>query len=75
MEENSSKKRTYQVVNMPENETKKQKSNHTFSKNVLLPFCSGIIGATLVIGACVFVPRNSWYSFSKYKICGNFSNF
>lgn len=59
MEENSSKKRTYQVVNMPENETKKQKSNHTFSKNVLLPFCSGIIGAALVIGACVFVPRNS----------------
>ncbi len=56
MEENSNNKRTYQVVNMPENETKNQKSNHTFSKNVLLPFCSGIIGATLVIGTCMYVP-------------------
>lgn len=59
MEENSNNKKTYQVVNMPKNETKNQKSNHTFSKNVLLPFCSGVIGAVLVIGSCVYVPRNS----------------
>lgn len=66
MEENLNTKKTYQVVNMPENETKNQKSTHAFSKNVLLPFCSGVIGAAVVIGTCMYVPRNSWNAFSKH---------
>lgn len=59
MEENSNNKRPYQVIDMSEKETKKEKSTHTFSKSVFLPFCSGVLGATLVIGTCFGVPRNS----------------
>lgn len=57
MEENSNHKKAYQVIDMSEHETEKKKSNHTFSKNILLPFCSGILGATLVVGTCFGVPQ------------------
>ena len=57
MEENSNNKTTYQVIDMSENETKTKKSNNTFSKSVFIPFCSGIIGATLVVGTCFGIPQ------------------
>ena len=36
---------------------KKQNSSSGFGKTVLLPFASGIIGATLVMGVCFSVPQ------------------
>ena len=63
MEENLNNKRTYQVIDMAESKTNVDKKNHTFLKSVLLPFCCGIIGATLVIGTCFGIPRNSQCSF------------
>jgi serine protease Do len=57
MEENSNNQKTYQVIDMSENETKKSKSNTSFSKNVVLPFCSGVVGAALVVGTCFGVPQ------------------
>ncbi|MCI8481624.1 MAG: hypothetical protein HFJ27_00580 [Clostridia bacterium] len=59
MEENSNNKNAYQVVDMSEKETNRKKSNHSFTKSIFLPFCSGILGATLVIGTCFGVPRNT----------------
>ncbi len=41
---------TYKVVNS------QNKSNFNFGKNVLLPFCSGIVGSALVLGTVYFVP-------------------
>lgn len=55
MDENSNNKKSYQVIDMSEKETKKVTS-HSFSKTILLPFCSGILGATLVIGTCFGIP-------------------
>ncbi|MBO5478465.1 MAG: hypothetical protein J6A04_01935 [Clostridia bacterium] len=57
MDENLNDKKTYQVIDMSENETKSKKTNNTFSKSVLLPFVSGAIGATLVIGTCFGIPQ------------------
>lgn len=36
--------------------TKSEKSNNSFGKTVLIPFISGIAGATLVIGTCFGIP-------------------
>lgn len=35
---------------------KKKKSNFSFSRNILVPFLSGAVGAVLVLGACLEVP-------------------
>lgn len=55
MEENSNKKSTYQVVDMSEKGNKK--SNHSFSRSVFIPFCSGAIGAVIVVGTCFGIPQ------------------
>lgn len=55
MEENSNKKSTYQVVDMSEKGNKK--SNHSFSRSVFIPFCSGVVGAVLVVGTCFGIPQ------------------
>lgn len=55
MEEDSNKKSTYQVVDMSEKGNKK--SNHNFSRSVFIPFCSGAIGAVLVVGTCFGIPQ------------------
>lgn len=47
MEENEN---TFKSVNV-------NKSKGSFSKNVILPFMSGIIGASLVIGTCFGIPK------------------
>lgn len=53
MEENK-KESTYRIVNYSEPQKEKPKIN--FGKSVLLPFLSGVLGATLVIGTCFSVP-------------------
>ena len=35
---------------------KKKKSNFSFSRNILVPFLSGAVGASLVLGACFTIP-------------------
>lgn len=55
MEENSNKKSTYQVVDMSEKGNKK--SNRSFSRSVFIPFCSGAIGAVVVVGTCFGIPQ------------------
>ena len=43
--------------NMKPQKEKKQNSGSGFGKTVVLPFVSGIIGATLVMGVCFSVPQ------------------
>ncbi len=52
MEEN--KNNSYKVVSYNEGNEKKEKSS--IGKSVVVPFISGILGATLVVGTCVGVP-------------------
>ncbi len=57
MEDNNSNQKTttYTVVG---NTSKKEKNqNYGFGRSVLLPFCSGVLGATLIIGTCFGVPE------------------
>ena len=51
--------------------TSKANFKHTngFGKTVLLPFCSGIVGCSLVIGTCFGVPS------IKNKIIGETNSF
>lgn len=44
-----------------------QKNKSSFGKSILLPFCSGIIGCTLVLGTCFGVPS------IKSKLLGTIS--
>ncbi len=56
MENNSNNKTTtYEVVDFSTKEKNKQKSS--FGRSVLVPFFSGILGTTLVIGTCFGVPQ------------------
>ena len=43
------------VTNNPYN-TKKASNKSGFGKSVLLPFCSGVVGCAIVIGACFGIP-------------------
>lgn len=53
MEENKNET-SYRVVNY--SEPKNEKKGGSFGKSVLLPFMSGVLGATLVVGTCFSVP-------------------
>lgn len=56
MDDNSNKKSsTYEVVNFSSNNSKKEKRGA--SKSIIIPFISGVIGASLVIGICFGVPE------------------
>ncbi|MCI8352511.1 MAG: hypothetical protein HFJ58_02690 [Clostridia bacterium] len=59
MENNSQNNKTtsYKVVDLSNNDSNKEKNS--FSKSVLIPFFSGILGTSLVIGTCFGVPRGS----------------
>lgn len=48
-------KNTYQTVG--EIKTKTKKSEFSFGKQVLVPFISGVVGASVVIGSIAFVPE------------------
>lgn len=55
MDENKNfKSSTYEVVDFSTNEIKKQKNG--YGKSVIIPFFSGIVGASLVIGTCFGIP-------------------
>lgn len=56
MDENKNfKSSTYEVVDFSTNEIKKQKNG--YGKSVIIPFFSGIVGASLVIGTCFGIPN------------------
>lgn len=63
MEENESKN-SFQTVKNYSNFNNK-KNNSSFSKNIIVPFFSGVIGCSLVIGTCFGVPS------IKNKLLGN----
>ncbi len=57
MEDNNIKKTENTKFNFPKNNNKiKEKEKTGFGKSVILPFCSGIIGAAVVVGTCFCVP-------------------
>lgn len=56
MEDNKQEKTTYKVVDYSLNQKKEKKFSH-FGKSVLIPFFSGVIGTTLVIGICFGIPE------------------
>ena len=53
--QNTSTSSNTQNTSDTSNKTKKNK-NFSFGKQVLVPFASGIVGATLVVGTCFGVP-------------------
>lgn len=57
MEDNSQRTTSYKVVDFSNNDLSKGKNS--FLKSVLVPFFSGILGTSLVIGTCFGVPRSS----------------
>ena len=64
MENDSKNKSTsYTVIDYSSND-KKNKTNN-FGKSFFIPFCSGVLGATLVIGTCFGVPN------IRDKVIGN----
>ena len=57
MEENNQKNVENKKFNFPQNNKGfKEKGKTGFGKSVLIPFCSGVIGAALVVGACFGIP-------------------
>ena len=55
------KKETQENKNTAPYRAVKNHSSHSFWKSVFIPFCSGVIGAVLVVGGCFAIPsiRNS----------------
>ena len=68
--ENSKKFKTVQYPNAYKKVLKKEKNNNNygFGRNFLLPFFSGILGCTLVVGTCFGVPS------IKSKLLSNTNN-
>lgn len=68
--ENSKKFKTVQDPNAYKKVLKKEKNNNNygFGRNFLLPFFSGILGCTLVVGTCFGVPS------IKSKLLNNTNN-
>ena len=60
MEEN--KNNTYKVVSYSE---EKEKNKNGFGKTVVVPFISGLLGATVVVGTCFGVPSVKEYLFGN----------
>lgn len=61
---NSNEESTYKIVDS------RNKNNFNFGKNILIPFCSGIVGSALVVGTVYFLPniRNSLFSTNANEI-------
>ena len=66
MEENENKN-TFQAVKGYSEYGMVKRSNYSFVKNVIIPFFSGIIGCSLVLGTCFGIPT------IREKIIGNTS--
>ena len=57
MEENNQNTTENKKCNVPKNNGNfKEKGKVSFGKGVLIPFCSGVIGAALVVGTCFGIP-------------------
>ncbi len=61
--------------------TSKKKSNFSFSKNILVPFLSGVVGASIILGACFSVPSirsnlfgNSYNSVPNFNVSSGGTN-
>lgn len=52
MEENN---KNFKTIQNPKNEIK-VKNNISFGRSVLLPFFSGVVGCTVVLGTCFGIP-------------------
>lgn len=53
--DNENKSTTYTVVDFSSDKKNTKKAN--FGKNIVLPFCSGVLGAILVISICFGIPE------------------
>ncbi len=70
MEESNQKNIEGKKFNVPKNNSNfKEKEKVNFGKGVLIPFCSGIIGAALVVGTCFGIPtiRNNILGLTSNK--------
>ena len=56
MENESKNKNTFQAIKSYSNFSNEKTKHGSFSKSVIIPFFSGIIGCSLVIGTCFGVP-------------------
>lgn len=65
MEEKENKQTNFKTVTNPNPFNEKKKTSSGFGKSVLIPFVSGIVGCTVVIGTCFGVPS------IKSKLLGN----
>lgn len=63
---NNKKKSIFKSINFKKKD--KKKFNPAFSKNVLVPFCSGVVGCSLVLGVCFGIPQ------VKENLLGNSNN-
>ena len=70
MENNFNEENTYKIVDS------KNKNNFSFGKNILVPFCSGIIGSALVLGTVCFVPsiKDTLFNMNETSISSNSIN-
>ena len=75
-ETNSGNYNNYSFKAQKKPKDKKTKSEPSFAKTVLLPFASGIIGATLVVGLCFSIPgiKNEILGTTSYIPKDNNSN-
>ena len=70
MENNFNEENTYKIVDS------KNKNNFSFGKNILVPFCSGVIGSALVLGTVCFVPsiKDTLFNKNETSISSNSIN-
>ena len=54
--ENGENKSNFQAIKSYSNFGPSKKGSNSFSRNVILPFFSGVIGCSLVLGTCFGVP-------------------
>ena len=66
MGDNNTKNEENKKFNFTKSNTVKENKGNGFGKSVLIPFCSGIIGAAVVVGTCFGVPsiRNTIFDAS-----------
>lgn len=76
MEENNEEKQSnFKTVKNPSNvktvKVKKEKSNLGFGRGFLVPFVSGVLGCSVVIGTCFGVPSIREYLLGNSKMSSN----
>ena len=69
MEENNNSNVNFEVISSKTSNANFKQKGHSFGKSVILPFFSGIVGCSVVIGTCFGVPS------IKEKIIGENTNY